>query len=431
MFDIDKALLCLNSAGSHVPRSVEKVIVELASSIEHWFESAWQKTPAVITTSVDLRHASFKLAPVDTNLFPAGFNNLHPMSLSLSISAARTILSRINPSCQKIILIAESHTRNYFYLESLSKFKDIFIHAGYDVRVASMDPQLSASQAFDLQNGCQLIVEPLMRVANRVGLQGFDPSILILNNDLSSGIPDVLRDLDQPIIPSIHLGWSNRLKSNHFKYYDEVARDFSQLIGIDPWLIAPLFSAQDGINFMIQQGVEQLAHYADKLLAVIRAKYRFYGIEAKPYLAIKADNGTYGMSVMMIHDAAELLTLNRKQRTRMAASKGGQRVSKVILQEGVHSVDSMANGAVAEPVIYMIGEQVVGGFYRVHEQRGNDENLNAPGMRFEPFPGNLQFNQPGDHLNDQDHRNQFYVYGVIARLAALAAAREAAEVKHL
>jgi glutamate--cysteine ligase len=30
------------------------------------------------STSVDLRNAGFKLAPVDTNLFPGGFNNLNP-----------------------------------------------------------------------------------------------------------------------------------------------------------------------------------------------------------------------------------------------------------------------------------------------------------------------------------------------------------------
>ena len=37
---------------------------------------------------------------------------------------------------------------------------------------------------------------------------------------------------------------------------------------------------------------------------------------------------------------------------------------------------------VAEPVVYMIDRYVVGGFYRVNEARGIDENLNAPGMQF-------------------------------------------------
>jgi glutamate--cysteine ligase len=32
-----------------------------------------------------------------------------------------------------------------------------------------------------------------------------------------------------------------------------------------------------------------------------------------------------------------------------------------------------------------MGERVVGGFYRVHKDRGIDENLNSPGMKFEPL----------------------------------------------
>jgi glutamate--cysteine ligase len=33
----------------------------------------------------------------------------------------------------------------------------------------------------------------------------------------------------------------------------------------------------------------------------------------------------------------------------------------------------------------MIDRYVVGGFYRVNTERGRDENLNAPGMRFKPL----------------------------------------------
>ena len=43
------------------------------------------------------------------------------------------------------------------------------------------------------------------------------------------------------------------------------------------------------------------------------------------------------------------------------------------------------NDAVAEPVVYMIDRYVVGGFYRVHAERGIDENLNAPGSSFVPL----------------------------------------------
>jgi glutamate--cysteine ligase len=109
----------------------------------------------------------------------------------------------------------------------------------------------------------------------------------------------------------------------------------------------------------------------------------------------------------------------------MAASKGGQMVSKVILQEGVYTFETW-DGAAAEPVVYMIDHFVVGGFYRVHEQRGDDESLNAPGMQFHPLVFAQPCNAPDVTLDPDANVNRFYAYGVVARLALIAASREAA-----
>ena len=68
----------------------------------------------------------------------------------------------------------------------------------------------------------------------------------------------------------------------------------------------------------------------------------------------------------------------------MSVIKDGQEVSEVIIQEGVLTYERV-NDAVAEPVVYMIDRYVVGGFYRVHAERGIDENLNAPGASFVPL----------------------------------------------
>ena len=115
----------------------------------------------------------------------------------------------------------------------------------------------------------------------------------------------------------------------------------------------------------------------------MREKYKEYGITETPYVVVKADAGTYGMGVMTVKDASEITGLNRKQRNKMSVIKEGMSVSQVIIQEGVHTNERVSDG-VAEPVVYMIDRFVVGGFYRVHSGRAKDENLNAPGMHFEP-----------------------------------------------
>lgn len=165
-----------------------------------------------------------------------------------------------------------------------------------------------------------------------------------------------------------------------------------------------------------------LAAVVDELLAEIRIKYAEHGIDAPPFVIVKADAGTYGMGIMTVKDGKDVIGLNRKQRNKMAVIKEGQEVSEVIVQEGVYTFEAI-NAAVAEPVIYMIDRFVVGGFYRVHTGRGVDENLNAPGMHFVP----LSFETAGlpDRTGEPDcPTNRFYAYGVVARLALLAAARE-------
>ena len=414
----------LTTAHSGPLHHVEEVILSQVATIEAWFRKRWQETPAPITSSVDLRHAGFKLAPVDTNLFPAGFNNLNRDFLPLCIQAAQSVLVDSYPTCTKILLLPESHTRNKFYLQSLGILRDIFAKAGFIVRIGSLDKALTTATEFIADNGERVLIEPLQRVDDWVKLADFNPCLLLLNNDLSTGVPDILQGLQQRIRPTTNLGWATRLKSSHFQFFNDVAKEFAELVDIDPWLINPIFSASDGIDFMEQAGVDKIGEEADKILASIREKYATYGIKEAPFVAVKADNGTYGMSVMMVHDGAQLLQLNRKQRTRMAASKGSQKVNRVMIQEGVYSFETMPNGAVAEPVVYMIGQFVVGGFYRVHQGRGKDENLNAPGMHFEPLAFAQACNVPCKNLKVIDSPNRFYAYGVIARLAALAAARE-------
>ncbi|MDP1633989.1 MAG: glutamate--cysteine ligase, partial [Gallionellaceae bacterium] len=152
-------------------------------------------------------------------------------------------------------------------------------------------------------------------------------------------------------------------------------------------------------------------------------KYREYGVDEEPFVIVKADAGTYGMGIMTVKDSSEVIDLNRKQRNKMAVGKEGLAVSNVIIQEGVYTFENIAD-AVAEPVVYMMDHFVVGGFYRVHTGRGKDENLNAPGMRFEPLAFETACTLPDCAAAPDAEPNRFYAYGVVARLALLAAAME-------
>jgi glutamate--cysteine ligase len=156
-------------------------------------------------------------------------------------------------------------------------------------------------------------------------------------------------------------------------------------------------------------------------------KYDEHGITAAPFAIVKADAGTYGMGIMTVKSVDDVRNLNRKARNKMSVIKEGQPVTEVIIQEGVYTFEDV-DGAVAEPVIYMIDQFVVGGFYRVHDARGKDENLNSPGMEFRPLAFETDCHSPDCAGAPGDPPNRFYTYGVVARLATLAAAVEIEEM---
>ncbi len=403
---------------------LEAKVINSATAIECWLRGQWREHTPPFYGSVDLRNSGFKLAPVDMNLFPGGFNNLNSAFMPLCVQATMSAIEKICPNAKRLLLIPENHTRNIFYLQNVAQIVTILRLSGLEVRLGSLMPEIDKPTTVELPGGKSLLLEPLRRNNNRLGLDGFEPCAILLNNDLTSGIPDILVRLDkQLVLPPLHAGWAVRRKSNHFVAYDEVADEFSRLLGIDPWQINPYFSVCHGVNFHERQGEECLASNVDAVLGLIREKYREYGIKETPFVVVKADAGTYGMGVMTVRDASEIVGLNRKQRNKMSVIKEGANVTQVIIQEGVHTNERVADG-VAEPVVYMIDRFVVGGFYRVHSGRGRDENLNAPGMHFEPLAFETCCSMP-DHCQLPDAPpNRFYAYGVVARLAQLAASRE-------
>jgi glutamate--cysteine ligase len=224
-------------------------------------------------------------------------------------------------------------------------------------------------------------------------------------------------------LPPIEAGWTTRRKSQHFAAYDHVAGEFAKLLNIDPWLINPYFAVCGEVDFHARTGEECLAVQVDSVLQQMRTKYAEYGVKEDPFVIVKADAGTYGMGIMTVKDASEVRDLNRKQRNKMAVVKEGLSVSDVLVQEGVYTFETI-NDAVAEPVIYMVDHFVVGGFYRVHTERGMDENLNAPGMSFVPLAFEDCCTLPDVNCAPDDVPNRFYAYGVVGRLAMLAAAVE-------
>jgi len=193
-----------------------------------------------------------------------------------------------------------------------------------------------------------------------------------------------LEGIEQILLPPMELGWADRFKTEHFMHYSDVSHAFAKLIGIDPWLINPTSIACGPINFKERTGLEELASTVNQVLDDTKQYYETHDISCTPFVIVKSDSGTYGMAIMSVNSPEDILSLNRKQRNKMSSVKEGLLVEQMLVQEGVYTYEQV-EGAVAEPVVYMIGSHVVGGFYRVHTGKTATDNLNSPGMHFEPL----------------------------------------------
>tara|TARA_B100000470_G_scaffold197191_1_gene167097 strand:- start:248 stop:1546 length:1299 start_codon:yes stop_codon:yes gene_type:complete len=406
-------------------QNLERIILNNQTTIESWFRNAWRDVQIPFYASVDIRNSGYKIAPVDTNLFPSGFNNLNSSFESLCIHAAQMAIEHTQLPIDKILIIPENHTRNLFYLENIASLQSIIQKAGFEVRIGTLMEDITTPTRIELDSSNTVLLEPIRRDQNRILVDNFNPDLILLNNDLTGGEPDMFKNIEQKITPPTSLGWSSRLKSNHFNFYQKVAKEFAELIGIDPWLIDPMFRNCGKVDFMKREGVDCLSSNVKSLLEAINTRYNEHDIDYAPFVMVKADAGTYGMGVMSIRSQDEISELNRKERTRMATTKEGQKVSQVIIQEGVYTHETWGDEeTVAEPVVYMMDRQVVGGFYRVHGKRTTSQNLNTPGMRFEPLAFLDCCSTPEPNLEADCHQNRFYTYGVIGRLALLAASHE-------
>jgi glutamate--cysteine ligase len=389
---------------------LNQLIADKNDLIENWFAKKFQESPALFYNSVDIRHSGNKLAPIDTNIFPAGFNNLSPKNQNAATVEAKNFLDKDYPEAKKILLIPESHTRNLSYLDNVAIIAQMLTQAGREVEIGSLteNETINVTSA----NGTELTIQPLQKNDSIISLtNGFTPDLIIINNDLTSGSPEILQNTSQPIIPPVGLGWYKRDKHTHFEAYNQVAREFCREFTLDPFLISTEFEFCKNINFKAKTGVECVAIAVDKVLNRLTKKYAEIGIKEKPYVFIKANRGTYGMGIMTVTSAEEVLSLNKKERNKMNIIKNSTANEEVLVQEGITTIDTL-DGAPVEPFVYMINGKTVGVILRSNKNRNNQISLNASGAEFTSADSHPEFHQ------------HFACHSLIARLAALAASRE-------
>ncbi|QXL84143.1 glutamate--cysteine ligase [Comamonas sp. NLF-1-9] len=395
---------------------LEQRMLDAMPAIERWFRLEWMEHTPPFYTSVDLRNAGFKLAPVDTSLFPHGWHHLTAEMMPLAVQAAMAAIEKICPEARNLLIVPENRLQSPSDVADLAQLQRIFNLAGLNVRVGSIDPELKKATTFQLADGQSVAVEPALRVRKRVGLRHFDPCTILLNNELPAGPPGILEDLyEQYLLPPLQAGWTVRRRSRHTRCYEEVGKRFGKMLGIDHWLIHPISHSAEAGKTKAKR-MEALRAAVDQTFSKVRRKYKEYGIGEKPFVVIKADDAGDEAGVAVLRDAKDLPALE----------ESGQlpRSGHWLVQEGVLTQERV-HEAVAEPVVYTMDRYVVGGVYRMHLGESVGPAGRARGASYVPlaFEHSTQLPQPGERPG-ASAPNRFYMYGVVARLAMLAASYE-------
>ena len=358
-------------------------ITKNKDKLDLWIKDQINKVFIPLYTSVDLRISEHKIVPVDTNVFPAGFNNLSDTFRNRASSLFKDYFDREYPKMNSILIIPELHTRNTFYWENISVLKSILENVGYRVEVGIIsDDDLPEEMEFEAASGNKVKAYRALKDNNRVTIPNLNPDLLLINNDFSEQCPKTLRDITQPVEPPVEIGWHTRKKSIHFEFYNKLAQEVAQILEIDPWVISIDTIDDYGVDFDSREDREKIAQAADLMINRLKIQYKERGISEEPYLFIKSNSGTYGMAVVNVSSGDDVRALNSDKRKRMRVSKGGSPVRDVVLQEGIPTSLKYESDISAEPVFYLIDAQVAGGFLRLNKSRNTLENLNSRGMEF-------------------------------------------------
>jgi len=421
---MNKTLTINNFSGNLCVKCIEA----RREAINQWF-AQYEPVYTPIYSSVDIRDAGFKIAVVDTNLFPAGFNNLCEHGLADAVDLIRNAIHKRVPGAKSIVIAAEEHTRNTWYLENVRILQEIINKAGFEVRIATFfetEPtfcdQAAHALEFETATGASVKIHCFKRLLERIKNNKTKVDLIIMNNDLSGGIPEALREVKVPIFPSMHAGWHARYKSEHFRWTNDLIEEFAKIAGVDPWQFSCLYELVEDVDVNKEEDQQRLYQAGVKLFAAIQDKYTEHGIDDKPFIFIKSDSGTYGRGVTPIEDPQQILELNRKERNDLERGKGGATVHRFLLQEGVPTIHRIEESP-SEVCIYQIDNNLIGGFYRYHTAKGSRENLNSPGgMGFQKMCPHLD--KYGRDCGIAHNLNIFDIYRILGRIAGIAAGME-------
>lgn len=404
-----------------------------------------------LTGSVDVRHfqndseysksstssnrPSSRLAVVDTNRFPAGFNHVDIADYDKAADALRRN-ARIN-GASGITVIHEAHTRMLAYYDSVHALVKILEHCWPEKKVE----RVSISN-FEKHESARRKNDECGRVGN----------YFLLNADLSTGMksedtnavssPYGIDKTDVGDSPTLvkcvsstdrFMGWDIRSKAIHFAFLSPIIEHVSSMLNLEEGSLEASFAVSLECCVEKPDHREQLAVQIDELLRFTAKRFTRDDhdasdsgtISSRRNIFVKNDSGTYGLGVYPFSSGDELRKANSTVLDKLSYARHGQRARRYVLQEGIPTSLRDSEGRSMEVVLMCLAGRCYSYFVRVGAVKNSDiKSLNAPGSFFVQrgdFESNPKYAEAAELV-----REYWEKYELLGRIAMISMAREAA-----
>jgi len=386
-----------------------------------WFENHAKKIPVPFLSAVTIKDSGFKLSVSDFQLFPSGLNHLSSSDLSKAPKLAKKYFKRFHEDLgkfKKILVLASTQHPNSLFYDHLDALIKLLKKSEMRVVVGTIE---NTSSPFEAKTSTKKSIQIFPTHVENYHLvtNNFKPEFVLVVDRFAPEDLAKLVNIAQPVTPHrralVHK--KNKL-SEHMTTYNSLATEFADMVGIDPWLITTPFALETHVNFDERSGVEKVAQATQDLLIVLSEKYHKYTINQSPLIQVRNNSGTYGMGRLLVRSPKELSKLYLKKRKKRTAPKGQSVINDVIVQEDIPA-KPLFDKFVGETVIYLIGNEILGGFIKSYETLIPTKSLKkARTQLFQP----IKFSSGGSHLKlkSKVDKNMGLLYQSVSRLGALA-----------
>lgn len=336
------------------------------SQISQWFEKHEKKIPIPFLTSVTIKDSGFKTSVSDVQIFPSGLNYLCKTDLKNVSTLIRKYFERHYPDVlknKKILILSSANNPNPFYYDHLDVLCQLMKKGGLRPQIATLDT-LSHPVSLKTPAGKKVKIHPVYFEKDRLKTREIDPSFIVAGDIFSATQLSSFPYIKQPISPPLKAFSNHEIGSSYLATFNKLVEDFSRIVSEDPWLMATDFHLEHRVNIDDKGGLEKIALTAEALLDSLKSKYLKYQISSSPQLTIRSNSGTSGTGMVTIRSTKDLLELHNYKKQKRSPAKN-QMIDDILIKEEI-SVQPLFKEIVGETVVYLIGNEVAGGYIKTY-----------------------------------------------------------------